>query len=154
MGRTPTPPGPPRKQSAAGSSDPETSLGAENPKSLPPPEIVTGAELGSLFDLSERSIREYRARGIVVRRGNGYDFRRSVRGMLDHTMVEAAKRFTAGRGDWLWQELQGALEYRREISDRLDRVEAGIYAVLAMPDLPEAARAALADLLPPDSEED
>jgi hypothetical protein len=145
MTRRPTVSGPSQRQSDGGSSCPDTSLAAKKKTSLPPPEIVSGAKLGEFFDLSERPIREYRGRGVVVREGNGYNLKRSVVGMLDHYRVEGLRKRL---GDTPFvQDLEDCLAYRRQLSVRRDRLEAGIAAVLAMPELPEAARATLAPLI-------
>jgi hypothetical protein len=75
--------------------------------------------------------------------------------MLDYYRVEAAKKGPGEGGmEPLWKSYEEMLRYRRELSERRDRLEAGITVALAMPDLPEAARAALRVLLPDNEDEE
>ena len=111
------------------------------------PTIVTGAYLGQIFDLSERSIREHRAKGHIVRLGNGYDFKRSVRGIFDHIRVEGAKKGLGEPGEPLWQSYEEVLRYRAAVCDQRDRLRDGLAAILALPNLPEKVQAAVRDLL-------
>lgn len=112
------------------------------------PTIVTGAELGRILDLSERSIREHRGKERVFRAGNGYDFKRSLTGMLDYQRVEAAKKGAGDPGQTLWETYRDVLRYRTGLSDELRELRATIEAILALPALPEDVRALTAHLPP------
>ncbi len=111
--------------------------------------IVSGAELGEDFDLSERSIREHRAKGHVVRLGHGYDYRKSLRGMVDHSRVEAAKKGVGDPGQTLWETYRDALAYRSRMCDDRDWLIEGLEDLLERTDLPETVRDALNRLLAP-----
>lgn len=110
------------------------------------PMIVTGAELGKIFDLSERSIREHRAKGHIHRAGTGYDYQRSVCGMMDRLRIEAAKKGHGEPGEALWESYAEMLRYRAGLSDELHELRATIEVILALPNLPEEARALTAHL--------
>lgn len=146
----------PRRKSGAGASGPTVSVSADFSKggsSATSRQIVTGAHLGEVFNLSTRSIREHRAAGRIHRLGSGYDYKRSVQGMLDYERIEMLKRALAGRYPEVVGVFDDLLEYRRELAQEHDQLLAAVRTALAHPDLPPAVIDALSPFVAPETEE-
>jgi len=80
----------------AGTRPPDSSLGANSAKGVPPPggAAVTADLLGRLMGVSQRTVRDLATRGIVVKAGGRglYDLPRSVAGYCAHLRDQAAGR--------------------------------------------------------------
>jgi phage terminase Nu1 subunit (DNA packaging protein) len=77
-------------------------------------EVVTGAALGKILRMSERTSREYAKKKIFVRSGRGFDRDASIGRYVEHLRAERVGKRGVGAGETLQAERAALLRMQRE----------------------------------------